>query len=220
VEIHRGTSLKRLTKPAISIGIFDGVHKGHAAVFGRVRKRAGELGGESAIVTFWPHPKLVLGNGNDQLRFLTSLEEKEDLIRQHGIDHLFIMPFTKEFSRLPACGFVKQYLVDGAGLAHLVFGFDHHFGRRREGNFENLKTCASLYGFSIEQLEPVTEAGVKVSSSVIRDALSAGNVKLASRLLSYPYSLQGAVQEVILQPISSPQRPISSSRGMAYMLSG
>jgi riboflavin kinase / FMN adenylyltransferase len=193
LKIHRGSQLYRLKSPVISIGIFDGVHRGHSAVFESVRKRAAELSGESAIVTFWPHPRLVLGGSDENLRFLTTLEEKTALIRDHGIDHLFIMPFTKEFSRLPACDFVRQYLVEGAGLAHLVFGFDHHFGRGREGNFENLKTCARLYNFTLEQLEPVTAAGIRVSSSVIRDALCNGNVSLASELLSYPYGLQGTI---------------------------
>ncbi len=193
MKVHTGISLQPLRNPVISIGIFDGVHKGHTAVFNRVRQRARELKGESAIVTFWPHPRMVLGKNSDKLKFLTSQEEKVALIRRHKIDHLFVLPFTKEFSQLPACSFVRQYLVDGAGLAHLVFGFDHHFGRKREGNFENLKTCAEIYGFSIEQLEPLTEGGLRISSSAIRLALAHGNVKLASQLLSYHYSLHGTI---------------------------
>lgn len=195
MKVHTGTSLQRLRNPVISIGVFDGIHKGHAAIFRRVIDRAGEMEGESAIITFWPHPRLVLGKNPGQLKFLTTMEEKKELIKQHGIDHLFILEFTKEFSRLPACRFVKQYLVDGAGLRHLVFGFDHHFGHRREGNYENLKSCAKLYGFTLEQLEPVQEGTQRISSSVIREALLGGDVKLAAGLLSYPYSLEGQVIE-------------------------
>ena len=193
MKIHTGTGLERLKNPVISIGIFDGVHKGHAAVFEKVRQGARERDGESAIVTFWPHPRRVLGKNGDKLKFLTSLIEKQALIRHHKIDHLFIIPFTKEFARLPACNFVKEYLVDRAGLTHLVFGHGHHFGRKREGNYGNLKTCAENYGFTIEQLDPVVEDGIMVSSSAIRDSLSSGNVKLASKLLSYHYSLQGTI---------------------------
>ena len=193
MKIHTGTSLERLNKPVVSIGIFDGVHKGHAAVFKRMCRRARERNGESAIVTFWPHPRKVLGKNGDKLKFLTTLIEKQALLRHHEIDHLFIMPFTKEFARLPACKFVKDYLVDKVGLTHLVFGFDHHFGRKREGNYENLKTCAGLYGFTIEQLDPVAEEGIMVSSSVIRNALLVGNVRFASKLLSYYYNLQGTI---------------------------
>jgi riboflavin kinase / FMN adenylyltransferase len=177
----------------ISIGIFDGVHRGHATVFERVSQRARELSGESAIVTFWPHPRLVLGGKSETLKILSTLDEKKALIRGHGIDHFFIMPFTKEFSMLPACEFVKRYLVDGAGLTHLVFGYDHHFGRAREGNYENLKTCARLHGFTLEQLSPVTLGNIRISSSAIRNALGGGDVRLASELLSYPYSLRGTI---------------------------
>ncbi len=194
MKIHTGTSFLRLRDPVISIGVFDGVHRGHSAIFNIVLQRAKEIGGESAILTFLPHPKLVLGKKNiDQLKFLTSLDEKKTLIRKHGIDHLIIIPFTKEFSRLPACSFVKQYLVEGIGLNHLVFGFDHHFGHRREGNFENLKACAQINGFGLEQLEPVREGNCLISSSAIREALLRGNVKFASKLLSYSYCLPGKI---------------------------
>jgi riboflavin kinase / FMN adenylyltransferase len=193
LKVHTESNLKKLKNTVISIGIFDGVHKGHAAIFSRVREKAREIGGQSAIVTFWPHPRLVLGHGAENLKLLTSLEEKKKLIINYFIDHLIILDFTPEFSRLPACTFVKKYLVDGAGLSHLVFGFDHHFGHKREGNYENLKSCAQLYGFSIEQLDPVMERGRRVSSSTIREALFLGNVKLASELLSYPYMIEGKI---------------------------
>lgn len=177
----------------ISIGIFDGVHKGHAAIFNRVRQRAAELDGESAIVTFWPHPRLVLGQDTSQLKFLTTMDEKKLLIEKHDIDHLIVLEFTREFSRLPACRFIKEYLVDAVGLKHLVFGYDHHFGHKREGNFENLKGCAGIYNFSLEQLEPVMEADHRISSSVIREALLKGDVRLAGDLLSYPYIIEGKI---------------------------
>ncbi len=177
----------------VSIGVFDGVHRGHAAIFARVRERAKELDGESVIVTFRPHPRLVLGKNNDDLKYLTTFEEKKNLISQHGIDHLIVINFTKEFAGLPPCTFVKDYLVDRTGLRHLVFGFDHHFGHKRRGNFENLKSCAALYGFTIEQMDPVVDGKSRISSSAIREALSAGDVRLACHLLSYPYSLRGKI---------------------------
>jgi riboflavin kinase / FMN adenylyltransferase len=193
MQIHKGSTLNRLRNTVISIGVFDGVHRGHAAIFAAVRERAGKLDGESAIVTFWPHPRLVLGRNGDELKYLTTLDEKEELISRHGIDHLIVINFTREFSKLPPCRFVKQYLVDRAGLRHLIFGFDHHFGHKRAGNFDNLKSCAGLYGFTIEQMKPVLEGTFRISSSAIREALSLGNVRLASHLLSYPYSLYGKI---------------------------
>lgn len=193
MKVHRGTILQRLIKPSIAIGVFDGVHRGHAAIFSKVKERASEMEGESAIVTFWPHPRIVFGKNIDELRFLTSLDEKISLIRQSGIDHLFVIPFTKDFAQLSPCRFVKMYLVDRVGIRHLVFGFDHHFGYKREGNYENLKSCAELYSFSIEQLEPVMDKSLSISSTIIRNALKQGDVKLANRLLSYHYSLEGAI---------------------------
>ncbi len=187
------TGRRGLKNPVISIGIFDGVHRGHAAIFKQVRMRAKAMEGESVIVTFWPHPRLVLNQNSDDLKLLTTLEEKKTLIGSHGIDHLIIIPFTREFSLLPACGFIKQYLIDKTGLKHLVFGFDHHFGHKREGNFENLTTCARKYRFTMEQLGPVLKDDYLISSSAVRQALFNGNVKLASRLLAYPYSLQGKI---------------------------
>ncbi|MGF1583680.1 MAG: bifunctional riboflavin kinase/FAD synthetase [Bacteroidales bacterium] len=193
MKLHTGKILQRLRNPVISIGIFDGVHKGHAAIFNRARQRAAELEGESVIVTFWPHPRLVLGSDTSQLKFLTTMDEKKMLIEKHEIDHLIILEFTREFSRLPACRFIKEYLVDGVGLKHLVFGYDHHFGHKREGNFENLKGCAAVYNFSLEQLEPVMEADHRISSSAIREALLTGNVRLAGDLLSYLYMIEGRI---------------------------
>ncbi len=193
MEVHSGTHLKRLQKPSVSIGIFDGVHRGHAALFSKVNQRATEMGGESAIVTFSPHPRIVLGKNSDDLRFLTTLEEKISLIRLNGIDHLFIIPFSKEFAQLPPCRFIKMYLVDRVGLRHLVFGFDHHFGYRRQGSYDNLRSCADLYDFSIEQLAPVVDGKTRISSTIIREALIHGDVRLANRLLSYHYSLEGLV---------------------------
>jgi riboflavin kinase / FMN adenylyltransferase len=177
----------------MSIGIFDGSHRGHAAIFGRVRSRAQEAGGESAIVTFWPHPRVVLEKAGQNLKFLSSLDEKVSLIRQSGIDHLFIIPFSLKFAQLPPCTFIKRYLVDRAGLKHLIFGFDHHFGRGREGNFESLKSCAELYSFTIEQIGPVSEGEITISSSAIREALANGQVELASTLLSYDYTITGKI---------------------------
>jgi riboflavin kinase / FMN adenylyltransferase len=193
LKTHRGTVSSRLRNPVVSIGVFDGVHSGHAAVFEKVRQRAAGMEGESVIVTFDPHPRIVLGKDSSNLKYLTTFDEKEYLISQHGIDHLVVIPFTREFARQDPCSFVKDYLVRNTGMRHLVFGFDHHFGHKRQGNYENLKECAALYGFTLEQLEPVFAGSNKVSSSLIRSVLSEGDVKLAARLLSYPYSLTGKI---------------------------
>ncbi len=193
MRILGGESIGRLRKPVVSIGVFDGVHRGHAAVFSAVRKRAAEMGGESAIVTFNPHPRLVLDDKPGQIKYLTTFDEKAELIAKKGIDNLIVFNFTKEFSRIPPCRFIEEHLVERTGLSHLVFGFDHHFGHRRQGNFHSLQHCAGLHNFSIEQLEPVISGACRVSSSIIRKVLSEGDVENAAKLLAYPYSLHGRI---------------------------
>jgi riboflavin kinase/FMN adenylyltransferase len=177
----------------VSIGIFDGVHLGHSSILERVRERSEELGGESVIVTFWPHPRIVLGKDTGELKFLSTLHEKQLLLEKQGIDHLLIIPFTYEFSRIAACDFVKNYLAKTIGMKHLVFGFNHHFGRNREGSYENLKDCAQKYGFSIEQISPVLVNNSQVSSSAIREFLLAGDVEKANELLGYRYFIEGNI---------------------------
>ncbi len=193
MRILEGESVSRLKNPVVSIGVFDGVHRGHAAVFSAVRKRAAEIGGDSAIVTFNPHPRIVLDDKPGQIKYLTTFDEKAELIAKNGIDNLIVFNFTKEFSRIPPCSFIEEYLVERTGLSHLVFGFDHHFGHRRQGNYHSLQNCAGLHNFSIEQLEPVISGSKRVSSSLIRRMLSEGDVENAAELLSYPYSLRGRI---------------------------
>jgi len=177
----------------VSIGIFDGVHLGHSSILQRVRERAKEMDGESVIVTFWPHPRILVGKETANLKFLSTLHEKQLLLEKQGINHLLIIPFTWEFSRIPACDFVKGYLAETIRMKHLVFGFNHHFGHNREGSYENLKDCAQLYGFTIEQLSPVMVNNYDVSSSAIRQFLIAGEVERANELLGYPYFIEGKI---------------------------
>ncbi len=193
MKIHTQKIAGKLKNPVVSIGIFDGVHLGHAAILGKVKSVAQKINGESVIVTFWPHPRVVLGKESVQLKFLSTLHEKQILLEKHDINHLLIIPFTYEFSRIPACEFVKSYLVDTIELKNLIFGFNHHFGRNREGNFENLKECAGRYGFSIEQLSPVLVNEYQVSSSLIRDYIIAGEIQKANKLLGYNYFIEGKI---------------------------
>ena len=193
LQFYTSISHQKLKTPVVSIGIFDGVHSGHASIMKRVVDKAAAMEGEPVIVSFWPHPRMVLGNTSQELKYLTTLQEKRTLIEQQGIQHFFVIPFTYEFSRIPACEFVKEYLVERLGMRHLVFGFNHHFGKNREGNYGNLRECAELYGFSIEQMNPVFSGEEQVSSSLIRDCLGKGTIEAANRLLGYPYFLEGKI---------------------------
>ncbi len=179
----------------VTPGTFDGVHLGHRTILKRLKERAAKSGGESVVLTFHPHPRIVLQGSDSNLRLLTTLEEKTDLLREVGIDHFIIHPFTNHFSRTSVVHYVRDMLVRQIGMKQLVIGYDHHFGRNREGNLENLLELAPLYDFEIEEIPAQEIDAVNVSSTKIRKALVAGDVALAHKYLGYPYPLSGVVVE-------------------------
>ena len=181
--------------PVVTIGTFDGVHLGHQKVISRLNGFAHEHGGESVIFTFYPHPRLVTKPGPSDLRLLTTLDEKKEQFARWGVDHLIVFPFTESFSQLTYAQFVKQILVDKMKTHCLVVGYDHRFGKNREGSFEYLQSCAQKYGFLIEKLEPLLVDEANVSSTRIRNALQAGLIEKANRYLGYRYTLHGTVVE-------------------------
>jgi riboflavin kinase/FMN adenylyltransferase len=191
--VHEGYNGLSLRTPSVTLGIFDGVHRGHMTLLKRLTDSAGELHGESVVVTFSPHPKLVLDKETKSLFFLTTLEEKQNLLEKAGVDHLVVIRFDREFSAIPACDFVKNILVDRVGTKHLILGFNHHFGNRGEGDFKTIRECASANDFTVEQAQGLhTEEGA-ISSSLIRDALMNGRLDDANTWLGYNYTLTGTV---------------------------
>ena len=184
-----------VSKPVVTIGTFDGVHLGHHKVLDKLKDIAGETGGESVVFTFYPHPRQVLTPDEHNLRLLTTLEEKIELLEQAGIDHLVIYPFTLEFAKLSYSEFVKSVLVDQIHTSTLVVGYDHRFGKNREGSYDDLKKCADLYGFDIVKLDVLLENEVNISSTRIRNALESGDIRQATRYLGYHYTLHGRVVE-------------------------
>ena len=193
--IHEGYENLNLIAPVATLGIFDGVHRGHIALLDCLVKRAKEANGESVVITFSPHPRLVLENNNINLSFLTTMEEKKVLLEKADIDHIIVIEFTKKFSRIPACDFLKDILVKKIGTKHLIIGYDHHFGRSGEGDFGTIKLCAEELEFRVEQVQGYhTEEGA-ISSSSIRDALLKGKIDVANSWLGYSYSVSGTVIE-------------------------
>ncbi|MFC2137332.1 bifunctional riboflavin kinase/FAD synthetase [Bacteroidota bacterium] len=193
MKIHTDIVKLHINNPVVTIGIFDGVHVGHLSVIDHLKKRAKELNGESVIITFWPHPRLVLSEQKQNIRFLNSLEEKQILLEKAGIDHLIIIPFTKRFSRLSAKKFIKKYLLKKIRTKHLIIGFNHQFGRKRKGNYKVLKKYADKYKFSIEKLDAILIEKEKVSSSIIRESLEKGNLEISNKYLGYDYLLRGII---------------------------
>ena len=185
-------NFQTLSCAVATTGTFDGVHLGHRKILNQLVTKAREVGGESVLLTFSPHPRLVL-QPDVELKLLSSEKEKIALLEKTGLDHLIIHPFTKEFSRTQSLDFVREYLVNTIGVKHLVIGYDHHFGRNREGSFEHLKEFGPIYGFEVEEITALDIDQVNVSSTKIRNALGEGNVELANNYLGSNYSISGKV---------------------------
>ena len=185
-------NFQTLSCAVATTGTFDGVHLGHRKILSQLVSKAQEEGGESVLLTFSPHPRLVL-QPDVELELLSSEKEKIALLEKTGLDHLIIHPFTKEFSRTQSLDFVREHLVNTIGVKHLVIGYDHHFGRNREGSFEHLKEFGPIYGFEVEEISAFDIDQVNVSSTKIRSALKEGNVDLANNYLGSNYSISGKV---------------------------
>jgi riboflavin kinase/FMN adenylyltransferase len=181
----------------VTSGTFDGVHVGHKKILSRLNEVARKSGGETVVITFWPHPRLVLYPDDKQLRLLNTFEEKAELLKKQGVNHLLRIPFTKEFSQLSSEDFITKILVEKIGTKKLVIGYDHHFGKNREGSFEQLKLNAPKYGFEVEEIPRQDADHVTVSSTTIRKAIESADLETANHLLGQPYMLSGRVVKVI-----------------------
>jgi riboflavin kinase/FMN adenylyltransferase len=179
----------------VTTGTFDGVHLGHQKIISRIKELAKEENGETVLLTFYPHPRMVLFPDDNELKLINTQQEKIELLEKYGIDHLIIYPFTKEFSRLTSVEFVRNIIVNRIKTKRLVIGYNHHFGRNREGTFEHLKEYGPLYGFDVEEIPAKDIESIEISSTKIRKALQIGDVKTASTYLGHNYTLSGKVVE-------------------------
>lgn len=195
MKTYRDISKVDAHKAVVTVGTYDGVHKGHQEVLDTLKNTARKIGGETVVLTFWPHPRVVIYPGERNLRLLNTLEEKIDLFKQAGIDHLIIYPFTRPFSRISSEEFVKGILLDKIGTHHLVVGYDHRFGSKREGGIDVLQRLARNYKFTVEQVGVLNYEQFSISSTQIRNALDLGDLDLASSFLGYNYHAHGVVSE-------------------------
>ncbi len=184
----------KLKNPAITIGNFDGVHRGHQALFERVRQWAEKLNGQSVVITFHPHPLEVLFPERT-LPFITSHEQKLELIAKRGIDATVVIPFSHEFSRISASDFVTDLLVGAIGIKAIVVGYDYRFGYNREGNIEFLKRMGLEHGFEVDTVAGIKMNDTVVSSTAIRQMILQGNVRDAKKLLGRFFEVSGTVIE-------------------------
>lgn len=181
-----------IQNPVLTLGVYDGIHLGHQAIISQLNRIAKEIGGESVLLTFEPHPRITLNKGADSLQLLTLLDEKTELLKNYGLQNLIIHPFTKEFSQLSADDFVKL-LVDDIGIRSMVIGYDHHFGKDRSGDFQELSRLSKIYGFDCVKVDEIKSDGHHVSSTQVRNSLLEGDLEFAKKGLNRNYSLKGIV---------------------------
>jgi len=194
MKVHYGIqNFSGARNPIVTTGTFDGVHIGHSKILERLKKSCIQEKGESVLITFHPHPRLVLFPENNDLRLFNSQDEKLELLEKAGLDHVIIHPFTREFSRTSSLEFVRDILVNQIGVHKLIIGYNHHFGRNREGSFESLQEYAHVYDFKLEEIPAEEVDHVNVSSTKIRNAIMEGEIAKANSFLNHPYGLRGKV---------------------------
>jgi riboflavin kinase/FMN adenylyltransferase len=185
--------MPQITNAIVTQGTFDGVHLAHQQILKRLKQIALQTNGETVLITYEPHPRMVLFPDDHGLKLISSIDEKIALLEKQGIDHLLILPFTIEFSKWSSLQFIKEIIVDAIHTKYLVIGYNHRFGKNREGSFEHLKTYSSAYGFEVQEI-PVQEIdNLSISSTKIREALFKSNCILAKHYLGYFYSFHATV---------------------------
>lgn len=193
LKVFKNFSDYQSQKPlALSLGMFDGVHLGHKSIIDELTKTGSEKNLDTAILTFWPHPRFVF-NPNEDLKLLNTLEEKQILMEKYGVNNLFLKEFDEEFRNLTGEEFVRQILVEKLNVKYLIVGYDHVFGKNKSGNFELLQKLSKELGFEVEQMEAINIHENNISSTKIRNALLNGSIKDANEMLGYSYSVSGTV---------------------------
>ena len=192
MKIKAASDYKLLSNSVVTIGTFDGVHIGHKKIINRLVNIAKQEGLQAVVLTFFPHPRMVV-QSDTKIKMLNTIDEKNKLLEQQGIDHLVIKKFTKEFSRLSAQEYVRKVLVETLHVKHIIIGYDHHFGRNRTANIHDLKAFGEIYDFKVTEILAQEIDEVTISSTKIRQALNSGDVKTANTFLGYNFMISGTV---------------------------
>lgn len=191
MNIFRGfENAGAIPNPVVTIGSYDGVHCGHREILARLSDEARRVHGESVVITFEPHPRMVLDN-KDSVQLITTLPEKAVLLEKAGVDNIIVVDFTGEFSRLSYLEFIEKYLVGKLHVHTLLVGYNHHFGHNKEGNIANLNDMSQRLGFKIYEMPKQTVEGEKVSSTVVRTLIHRGNMRDAAKYLGHSYFIMG-----------------------------
>ena len=194
MDIYRHLDqLPQFQRSVITIGTFDGVHTGHARILAQLREEATRIDGETVIITFYPHPRKVVKGGTEDIRLINTLEEKIELLSWQGIDHLVIVPFTEAFSNLTAEEYITDFLLARFHPHTVIIGYDHRFGKGRQGDYHLLEQFSGSKGFVLQEIPVHLLDEVSVSSTRIREAIQRADIDTANQLLGYPFFFSGRV---------------------------
>ena len=194
MKIYEGiNNFKRLDYAVVTSGTYDGVHIGHQKILQRMIEVAKFNGGESVLISFWPHPRMVLNNETGFLKLINTMDEKQELLRKIGINHLILIPFTREFAQTSSEDFIRNILVEAIGTKKLIIGYNHRFGKNREGSFDSLVKDSHKYGFEVEEIPKHEIDHIGISSTIIRKSLTNGDIITAEKYLGHPFILDGLV---------------------------
>ena len=190
---HKIKEVGKIKNQVLTVGTFDGLHKGHQKIFTQMKLKAQEIGGETVVVSFFPHPRRVLFEDSKDLKLILTNERKYKILEDLGIDHLLIIPFTKEFAKKSSETFVKEILVDQIGIKSFMIGYDHQFGKGRGSSYEEVLQLGKKYSFEVTQISAERQGDITISSTKIREALKSGEIRLANKMLGFEYSISSTV---------------------------
>ena len=190
---HNIDEFTAVKNAVVTIGTFDGVHIGHRKIIARIKELAEECGGETVLLTFFPHPRMILHPEDESIKMINTINEKAALLEELGIDHLIITPFSRDFSNQTPEDYIRDILVNKIGTKKIVIGYDHRFGKDRQGGLADLLKLAPVYGFEVIEIPEQDINDVAVSSTRIRTALLNDEVELANEFLGYPFFITGKV---------------------------
>ena len=190
---HHIDEFAPIKNAVVTIGTFDGVHSGHRKIITRIKELTTASNGETVILTFFPHPRMILHPEDQSIKMINTMDEKAELLEQLGIDHLIITPFSRDFSNQTAEDYIRDVLVKKIGTKKIVIGYDHRFGKDRQGGLHNLQRLAPVFGFEVIEIPEQDIHDVAVSSTRIRKALLNAEIGLANEFLGYPFFISGKV---------------------------
>lgn len=193
MQVYKERDKYNISNPVVTVGIFDGVHRGHQHILSILEEYKQRVNGESVILTFWPHPRIFLANDQYVFKLINTLGEKKVLLEKAGVDHLIILPFTRRISNETASEFIEKILVKKIGTRYLLVGADNQFGKDRAGDFREIRKCSDKFGIEVNQLDLKVSDEKKISSTRIRNALWNGNISKANELLGYDFFFRGRI---------------------------